>query len=346
MSAPTTISNFVYNPSVQYLFGRTYALAIGAPRQTSALQYSNIDMIVNGQTLKASPLRIVFDIEKRLAGTSNKSKIQIYNLSSQNRSKIKPGFLLQLQAGYRGLMDTIFVGNVDLHGAVSERKEGGIITSFECGEGESTIVMSRLDQAFPAGSTLQQVLEAVAKAMSVNSVVTDQGIGFGSVVGIPNQSYPRGITLQGSCKDSLDKITKNFGLRWGVNNGNLVIIPAGSNIQQTAIVVSSGAVTDPATGLTKFDPTKATGLIGVPSVTMGNLTKFTTLLNPKIVPGALVQLKCEDTTLNGFYTIQTAHYEGDTHQNKWQINCEAAKAQNVGQKLPVAQGSNFKTAVT
>lgn len=346
MSQPgQTTSNFIYNPNAQYLFSRTYALAIGAPRQTAALQYSNVAATVNSQVLPPSPLRVSFDIEKRLAGTSNKSKIEIFNLAAQNRGKIQPGYLLTLQAGYRGLMDTIFVGNVDVKGAVSDRKGADIVTTLECGEGESSIVMARLDQTFPPGTTLAKVLAAIATAMSVSDIVTDSGVGFGSVVGIPNQSFSRGLTLHGSCKDSLDKITKTYGLRWSVQNGNLNILPVGSTLQQTAILVQSGATTDPSTGVTVFDPKKCTGLIGVPSAMMGNMAKFTTLLNPKIIPGSLVKLVCEDLTLNGFYKIMVAKYQGDTHQNKWQIECEAVRQTNVGEVLPVAQGVNFDTAV-
>jgi hypothetical protein len=340
-----SVSTFTYNPNNHYLFSRTYAIAIGAPKQTSALQYSNLSITVAGQKIPAAPLRVSFDIDKTLSGTSNKSKFEIYNMSSQNRSKIKAGYIVQMQAGYAGLMNTIFVGNVDMKGARSERKGSDIVTIMECGEGESTIVMARLDQSYPSGTTLVQVLQDIADALNVNDITTDQGTGFGSIVGIPNFTYGRGISVHGSCKDSLDKLLKPFGLRWSVQNGNLNIIPATAHNGNTAIVVASGSITDPNSGVTSFNPNNCTGLISTPSNT-GYYTEFTALLNPNIVPGCLIQLICENTTINGYYRVNRAHYVGDTHDNKWQVMCECVPMPGNVQTIPIAKGSNLSTAVT
>lgn len=338
-----TLSTFTYAGNKQYLFSRTYAISIGAPNQTSALQYSNVQVPVNGQVLPASPLRVTFDISKNMAGTSNKSKFEIYNLSIQTRSKLRAGYLVQLQAGYRGLMNTIFVGNVDMKGAGSERKGPDIITTLECGEGESAIVMSRLDKSYPAGTNLYQILQDLASAMNASSVTTDGGINAGLVLGIPSFTYGRGITLHGSCKESLDKLLKPFGLRWSVQNGGLNIVPVKQYNGTQAIVVASGSVLDNASGVATFNPNNATGLIGTPSRS-DYYTKFKSLLNPNIIPGCLVQLICENNALNGFYKVLTAHYMGDTHDNKWEVECECTPI-SAQVTVPTSQGLNFSTAV-
>src|SRR5271166_3515083 len=99
-------AGFVFSPSAQYLFKRSYSVQIGPPNQTTALQYGTIGT-------PPSPLRIRFEIEKNLFGTSpNHSKIDIFNLSIQTRQAIKKGYLIQLKAGYNGLIGTIFTGNV------------------------------------------------------------------------------------------------------------------------------------------------------------------------------------------------------------------------------------------
>lgn len=327
--ATQSLSNFRYNSNAQYLFSRTYSLALGAPGQTSAIQLSNLAYNSNGKTQPSAPFRISFDIDKNLFGSSpNKSKIEIWNLATQNRSKIKAGFLVQLQAGYRGLMDTIFLGNIASTGFKVERHGPDVVMSFECGEGESVIVMARFDKSYPAGTTLSQIISDVAAAMAVNSVVTDQGVGNGGLQGIPNFTYGRGLTVHGPCRETLDKLLKNFGLRWTIQNGNLVILPvAGTTNGERAILVSSGIMVDPASGISSFNPARATGLIGVPSVGQ-NFIAFKTLLNPNIKPGALAQLQCEDVSLNGFYKINRAKYVGDTHDaGKWHIECETTVAQ-------------------
>lgn len=338
-----TLSPFTYSAQQAYLFSRTYAFAMGAPNQTSALQYSNVQTTVNGEKLPPSPLRVSFDIDKNLAGTANKSKFEIYNLALQTRNQIRAGYIVRMQAGYRGLMNTIFVGNVDMKGAKTERKGADMITSLECGEGESTIVMSRLDKSYPPGTNLYQVLQDISQAMNLNDVTTDGGVSVGTILGIPSSTYGRGITIHGTCKDNLDKLLKPAGLRWSIQNGSLCIVPVKAYDGTQAIIVSSGAEFDPVSGVTKFVQSKATGLIGTPSKT-DYFTEFTSLLNPNIVPGCLVYLNCENTSLNGFYKVMRAHYEGDTHDNKWQVRCEATPIPN-NQVVPVAKGFNFKTAV-
>lgn len=347
----STLTTFPSNPGNKNLFSRSYAVAIGPPKtpsgqpSTSALQYSNVQAQVNGQVLPSSPLRIAFDITKQIAGTPNTSKFEFYNLSSQTRSLIQSGFLIQLQAGYQGLMNTIFIGNVNEKGAKSERKGADIITSIECSEGASSIIMARLDKSYPGGTTLSQVLQDVAQAMNVNSITTDGGVGSGIVVGIPSFTYGRGLTVHGACRDTLDKILKPFGLRWLVQNGNLNIIPVRAYNGTATIVLNSGTTTDPNTGVSKFDPTLCTGLIGTPSV-VGQYTEFTALLNPNIVPGCQIQLICENTTQNGYYKVNQARYVGDTHESKWQVECQGTKLTGAIQNLPVAQGFNYSSAVT
>lgn len=344
MTTNITTAGLAVPYNEKYLFNRTYALAMGPPNQPNAFQYANFPTLVNGQLLPPAPLRITFDIDKNLIGTSSKSKIEIYNLSVESRNRISSGFILQLQAGYVGLMDTIFLGNVDYQGAKTQRKGPDIITGMECGDGESAIAMTTLNKSYPPGTQLYQVLQDLAGSMHLNSVTDDGGIGTGIVLGIPALTYGRGLTVHGSCKDSLNTILIPLGLRWNVQNGNLNITPVRANNGTEAIVVASGSVTDPTTGVTKFDPKKSTGLIGTPFKS-STYTEFTTLLNPKIVPGCVVQLICENNAINGFYKVMRAHYIGDSHESKWQISCQCTLITQTVQTLLPAQGFDYGKAV-
>lgn len=312
--------SFPYNGSQQYLFGRAYALSLGAPKQTAAVQYGTIGT-------NPAPLRIRFDIDKNMVGSSNKSKIEVYNLSQQSRQNIKKGYLVQLKAGYNGLVTGIFTGNVLPLGLSSTRSGPDIITSFECGDGESAITFARLDKGYPAGTALAEILQDVATAMSVATSYQPVGVAAGIAIGIPNVTYNKGFVAEGACRETLDKLLKPQNLEWTVQDGNLNIIPVGKTNGQTAVLVS-----------------KDTGMIGVPSDN-GTFTQFTSLLNPRLVPGALVQLISENTALNKFYKIRRSHFEGDSHDSKWQVSCEATEASGVVANLPTAQGFNYKTAV-
>lgn len=303
-----TINAFSNFQPRDFLFGRSYTVTIGAPNQTGALQYGTVGK-------SPAPIRVKFDIDKNSLGTSNKAKIELYNLSVQSRQSIKKGFIVQVKAGYQGIMDTLFVGNVLTNGIGSDRKGPDIVTSIECGDGESSIVMARLDKSYPAGVTVLQILQDCASAMHLEDSFNPQGIGSGIVFLPENPVYNKGFNAKGAVSDTLTKVLKNLGLEWSVQDGNLNVIPKTGHNGQTAIVVSS-----------------KTGMIGVPS-SNDQVTKFKSLLNPKLRPAALIKLDSENTALNGFYKIRRSHFEGDSHENSWNVECECIQMPNVVQSL-------------
>jgi hypothetical protein len=289
------------------LFGRNYSVAIGAPNQTAALLYGLIPPSLN------APLRVRFDIDKNPLGTSNKAKIEIFNMSNNSKQSIDKGYIVQLKAGYQGILNTLFIGNVLPDGIGSTRSGPDIITSLECGDGESSIATARLDKSYPAGTTALQILQDCASAMNVENNFNPDGTGSGIVFLPNNPVYNNGFSARGPVSDTLNKVLKRLGLEWSIQNGNLNVVPKTGHNGQQAVVVSVN-----------------TGMIGVPS-NNGQVTKFTSLLNPSLIPGALVQLQSENTVLNGFYRIRRSHFEGDTHENKWQVDCECIKMNNVVQ---------------
>lgn len=301
------ISNSATSNRVGPLFGRIWSLALGSPSQ-------NLD----GTTHQYTDIRLKFDIDKNTFGSSNKAKFEIYNLSTLNRQAIKKGYVLRLQAGYSGLLRTLFIGAVIPNGIKVRRDGPAIVTELECGDGEQAIVFAVYDNSYPAGSTLVQILGDLAKQM---------GVGIGSVIGIPAVTYNNGYTVQGKISDTLATICKANGMKWYVLNGNLNITPIKGSNQAVAQELSS-----------------STGLIGVPS-TDQNFTRFTSLLNPIIVPDSLVKLVSQNTALNGVYRVNRAHYRGDTHDSMWQVECECLPFPNSAVDLPASQGSNFNTAV-
>lgn len=285
------------------LFGRRYSIAIGAPNQTAALQYGT-------ESNPPSPIRIKFDVDKPSSSFS-KAKIELYNLSTQSRQAIKKGYIVLIRAGYKGIVDQVFVGNVSPYGIGAKRNGPDIVTTLECGGGESAVVMSKLDKSYGAGTTILQILQDCATALHTENAINPEGINAGLAIGIPTVVFNKGFTARGPVSDTLDKILKPQGLEWSVQNGNLNIVPKTSYNGQQAIVVSSD-----------------TGMIGVPSLNEG-FVKFSHLLNPKLIPGALINLKSENTALNGFYRIRRSHFDADSHDNKWGLDCECISMPNV-----------------
>jgi hypothetical protein len=161
----------------------------------------------------------------------------------------------------------------------------------------------------------------------LQDLATNMGVGIGGAIGIPALTFNKGYVVHGSISLALNDLCKTAGLTWNVNNGSLNIIPVNGYDGQQAQLVS-----------------KKTGMIGVPS-SDGQVMQFTSLLNTRLVPNSVVQMDSDNTALNGFYKIRRAHYEGDSHDQKWQVACECLSFPNLSNKLPASTGSNFNTAV-
>lgn len=318
------LSNFALNQNPQYLFKRAYTVEVGPPGLTTSLQYGTI-----GEN--PAPIRVKFDIDRNFAGV-NKSKVTLYNLAKQTRQAVKKGYVVRLQAGYntagtgisnRAVLGTIFLGNVLL---VNPAREGpDIALALDCLDGGSAITQTRLDKSYPPGTRMTQILQDVAESMATPQTYSPLGVdaGYGLIPALNDFVYARGFVAHGSCRDILNTILRPRGLRWTVQNGALNILPVTGYNGQTAIVVSS-----------------KTGMIGVPSSNNGYM-HFTSLLNPSIAPGSLIQLVSENTALNGFYTVNRAHYEGDSHGDDWKVSCECRQQTNVTQTIPSATNFDY-----
>jgi hypothetical protein len=304
------------SPGPQLLFNRRYSLAILGPQGQNALQYGNIGAA-------QAPLRVAFEVEKTPADAANTGKIALFNLNRQVRAALGPGYKLQLTAGYEGLAEKIFIGLV--HKVVVQRQGPDVVTSMECRDGQFGLFEASFNQDYPPGPStkLAAILSDVAKVMTVD---------IGVVIGLPDESFPRGITLHGGCRDVLRKLLHKHGLEASVQNGKLNIIPEKYTMGTKAVVIS-----------------QSTGMIGVPSMSgaTNQDVSFDCLLNPKLVPAQMVQILSDSDNTSGFFKIRTAKYAGDSHDNNWQVSCECARIpkETLVTSLSPAQGFAFGSAV-
>lgn len=299
----------MYGTTQQYLYARAYQLTLGPQAGGQGLQYGNIA----GTT---SALRISFNIDKPAVGCPNKGTVTLYNLSQSNRTALVQGYRLTLDAGYQGMVERVLFGKV---WKVTTKREGpDIATTLEVIDGLESLMYAVLDRPYPPGTTLAQVLADVAKAMQALP---------GVVLGLPAKTFPRGLTVHGLCRDTLRRLLQPLGLEASLSNGRLNILPKHAHLGSAAIVLSP-----------------RTGLLGVPNVSFTS-TDFTALLNPKLVPGQLVQLVTANTNTSGFFKIRSAKLQGDTHAGNWQVSCQGVQLANALQDLKPARGFEYGQAV-
>lgn len=300
------------------LFDRKYELIFGHNVQRGTSQSSG---------LLIRDLRITFKVEKTLESIPNSMVLEIYNLSKSSRSIIEEEFEkysklvgearttyppnIFLNAGYGLNLKNIFTGNSAF---VHHRQIGAdIITTVECGDGESAFAAARLEKSFAPGVSVGTVIQDLKTALGLNA---------GQIKGLnENDTFPNGLTLSGPVKNHLDLIAERQGLEWSIQNGQLQMLPVALPTDEEVILLNS-----------------QTGLIGTPQkIKMVNQSTLiikdgvnaqsgiiaNALLNGDIRPGR--RIKVESKFFQGeVFKLRKCIYEGDTHSNKWFTGIEGA----------------------
>jgi hypothetical protein len=255
----------------------------------------------DGGTLTIAPdgtgkmLRVQFSVEKGLSGTPNTATIKIYNLKAENRLKIKKEFdKVRLEAGHveagnRGIIFEGFVRDVR-----HKREDTDITTTVECADGDKAYRQAVIAKTFPAGTKPPEMVDALLAEMPEVARGVIQGLDK-----LP--AYPRAVTMVGAVRNELDKIGKTHRLYWSIQDGALEVIP-GDGFVDDVVVIS-----------------KESGMIGIPDIT-DNGIKVTTLLNPQLRIGRVIEVRSEALELNdeqGRFRISGLGFSGDTHSDAY-----------------------------
>ena len=293
----------------QYLYARAYRLTLGPASGGDGYTYGNT---VNA----TSALRIAFEVDKAAVGAANKGTVDLFNVSQATRTALVRGYQVILDAGYQGLMERLLTGTILK--ATTRREGPDIVTTLDVIDGLKSCLYAVFDRTYPKNTRLAKILSDIAQAMDVKP---------GLVVGLPDKPFPRGFTVHGLCKETLETLLKPHGLEASVQNGKLNILPRGASLGSSAVVLSP-----------------QTGLLGIPSVAL-TAVEFEALLNPKLVPGQLVKLVTANPNTSGYFKIRSCKMSGDTHDAKWTVAAQAVRASNVVGELAPAQGFDYGQAV-
>lgn len=240
--------------------------------------------------------KVVCEIVKDIrASEPDQATVHITNLNDSSRSKIQGGFtLVQINAGYDGVLKTIFEGEIVLARSVKQRTEW--VTEIVCGDGAKAIAQSYLSKTYNSGVALRTILKDAALAMGTTLELVQ-----GNYL---SASLPRGKAIDNSTRNVLDQLGATHDFEWSVQNGKLVVIPLGKAKAQPPVVISA-----------------ETGMVGSPEfmddgqndettnekkkkkgskeqlIDKKRGLRFKTLLLPELVPGG--QVVVESPTLKG-----------------------------------------------
>ena len=290
-----------YGDGSGFLFGRRYEFTVGTPGDPEAVVYSDN--------------KIVFDIEKCSESTSNKAKVDLWNVNvEQNVSNMK-NMSVQLKVGYGTDLISIFFGVVGtVNRCYRTRKGPDIVTTFELGDSERALYGTYLQKTWPANVPIINVLKDLVSELSLTSPVIDPAAATDLTWKLQSP-----LAVNGSVKAAIDNIVSNAKLVWSIYDGVVTIWKSMSGFS----------------GIKAIRLSKFTGLIGIPTTkSIGNdgIVTAVSLLNPRLKPGAIVYLESEAVS-TAAYVVQKATYSGDSHSNKWQVTLEMMLLPTVGVPL-------------
>jgi hypothetical protein len=282
------------------------------------LRFGQLVVSKGGQGLDLSNLRFRFEVKASDVETPNTLVVRVYNLADQTVNTIIQEYdTVTLTAGFvNGNKGNIFQGDIKQFYFGKERNVDSFL-EIRAGDGDQAYNFSVINQTFPAGTTDQQQLSAIASSMGLP--VANSANGFISTGGI----LPRGKTLFGMARIHMGDLTKKNDCRWSIQNGVVTVVPNTGYLPGTAVEINF-----------------ATGMIGTPEQTDNGII-VRCLLNPLIRIGQSVKINNRDinqaniksqffpsftsqyypaTVANdGLYRVLVAEHSGDTrgHGDDW-----------------------------
>lgn len=228
-----------------------------------------VEVTISGKagTLTVRDLKIDFSISKSIGSKQNTATIAVWNLTKSHRRQLGEEFdKIEIKAGYlEGPVSTIFKGSIR---DVTHTKETADVKSeMECGDGDEGIGKGAVSKTFPAGTKPKAIIEHVVGEMP--------GTTKGEMKGIDDlPAYKRPVSIYGWGFRELDKLGREHGFYWSIQNGEFQAVKNDQTLTGTTMI------------------SKETGMIGIPEVTDKGC-KVKALLNPNIAPGRMIDVRSD-----------------------------------------------------
>ena len=260
---------------------------------------ANIIFALRGeQGAKHTDLRIEFDIQKSSEVNTNPGSIKVYNLSKTSRAFLQQeNVVVILEVGYEDGFDQLYSG--DVIKSSSEKIQNDIVTTIEAKDGSFALENANLDKSYKAGTNLKDVARDAVQAMKDAG-----GIIVSSLGDLQDETLQNGMSVTGSARGTLKKLTDKQGLEYSIQDNELQILKEGNSTTDEAILL-----------------TPETGLIGKPIEREKGIEFKALIQTTKMRPGRKVKIVSSE--INGVYVIRKAHYKGDTHGEDWSVLGEA-----------------------
>jgi hypothetical protein len=262
----------------------------------------------SGRVVTSTELRVKFEITKDLFGYPNLGNIKIYNLTTDRAVEISEEFTtVELKVGYQNTLALLFKG--DIRNVINRREGVDTITEIFAGDGDRPVRKTKFSKTFAPGTPILQMVKEAAASFGIPNAKLD---GIDST-----QSNLNGITMSGSTKDLLNKMSDDYDFYWSIQDGQFTTQSRDDYDRINAVNII----------------TRATGMIGSPAITEIG-ADVRTLLNPDLQPYRAFQVKTPNVDVSvgnlffrnkksiptlgeGLFRVNKVIHSGDTRGPDW-----------------------------
>src|SRR5665213_298098 len=268
--------------------GRNYYLEIEVPGSQSLILPHQLPGGASPATFT-----IEFDITRNTLTSANVCQIRIFNLSKNNRNKIRKDDMDQsdlrtvlLRAGYGNSLSTIFSGTISR--ASSVREGVNFITTIESFDGGFAFVNDHTSLTFLKGASQETMLKTLGSSLT--------NVSLGAVGKFPG-SLSRGAAVSGNTTQLLAEMS---GGAFFIDNGKVHILGNDEVIEGPIPTINAAA-----------------GLLGTPVIENLQVT-FDMIFEPRLLVGQKILLESSTADqgrqgvqgFNGTYKVISVKHRG------------------------------------
>jgi hypothetical protein len=286
----------------------------------SAIRLFDRRYSVTVATVEFTKLDFSFRIEKTLKPQPNTCDLTIYNLTQEHQAQLEQleefkagkisktgkssqtqatkGIPCRIEAGYADGMSLVWLG--DLRTAQTIWDGPTAVTHLTSGDGEKAWKNARLHVSYGPQTSVETAMRAMVRALGVGegnlSKFTSRLKIAGSAV------FPVGAVVSGSASRQLSDFARSAGLEVSVQDGAIQVLDRDKALAGESLLIS-----------------KATGMIGSPTVDNQGIVTVKTSMRPDVRCGGLMTI--DAARIKGTYRIEKATWEGDTSSSEWSVEC-------------------------
>lgn len=232
---------------------------------------------------EADPLQIEFGVETSFGAALSMMELSIYGLKRESIQRILLARKISFQAGYKDSIGVIFEGRIT--NVVSPRRGVERITTLYCWSGLKEQKDKTCAVSFGPGTKYESIVDFIARDIFGRPA---EYIGFDSLYRASMGTALGGYSEEGPHKVLLDRLSRNLGFQWMIENERCILMARGASRDGAAYPINV-----------------ETGLVG--GISLNEIgCDFEMLLNPKIRVGDKVQIDSDSSTINfsGIYSVR------------------------------------------